>query len=181
MYATLTIPALKTLISEMNVRRQYGDIPVPSKARKADIIALIEQEISRVWAVAIASDEARDAAIWQASPAYRHFSKAVNATNSYRAALDMLHSEAIAENRTRVTRKIVDGYRKSVSIEPYVYPVRPVPSLMARAEILAGKVNAYFRQNGAIKLTPAQWRRISKAMAKHAVTYADMVQFLVFP
>lgn len=59
--------------------------------------------------------------------------------------------------------------------------VRPVASLSDRGEILARKVNAYMRQNGTDKLTPAQWRRVRKAMAKHAVTHTDMGRFYVYP
>lgn len=132
MIANLTVPALKTLISDMNLRSQNGDIIVPSKARKADIITLITEEIDR------------------------------------------LHSEALTIDATpQVVAETDSGL--------LMYPVRPVASLMERAGILSRKVRSYFRQNGAIKLTPAQWRRVSKAMAKHGVTYADMNGFLANP
>ncbi len=135
MYATLTIPALKSLISDMNVRSQNGDIIVPSKARKADIVTLITDEIDRLW------DEAKE---W----------------------------DRITDEIDSIPVKLPETDR---------FFVRTVPSLAARAEILAGKVNAYMRQNGTDKLTPAQWRRVRKAMAKHAVTHIDMGQFYVYP
>lgn len=88
------------------------------------------------------------------------------------AGIESAHGEAIDENRKRVVSKIVTGYRSSV---------HPVASLTNRAQILAGKINAYMRQNGTDKLTPAQWRRVRKAMAKHAVTHIDMGPFYVIP
>lgn len=140
MYATLTIPALKLLISDMNIRSQNGDITVPSRARKSDIVTLITDEISRLWDEAIDMND------------------------------DFDSSATFTETDTGEFILVRESFN-----------AHSVASLMARAEILAGKVNAYMRQNGTDKLTAAQWRRVRKAMAKHAVTHVDMGQFYVFP
>jgi hypothetical protein len=134
MISTLTIPALKSLASDMG-------LTVPSKARKADIIALIGAEIDR------------------------------------------LHSEAIAEDRTRVVRKVAAGYAASVAREAASKRKGEPKSYTERS---ISRSLTYARQNGYViaetddvyrakHFTAKQRRRAAK---KYKAQYAKLSRTL---
>lgn len=86
------------------------------------------------------------------------------------SVMDELHSEAIAENRTRVTRKIAAGYFASVAEidAQYVTSLSYVPAKTLKGAPMgsARRKDNYLRQNGCERLTAKQNRRVGKKAAR---------------
>ena len=76
-------------------------------------------------------------------------------------AIEPMHAEAIAENRTRAVSKIAAGYRASIE--------RELKSFDAR---MAARVNGYKIQRNGGTLTRKQLQRIGKKVNAHAARNA---------